>query len=65
MFIDVWAGGRYRTRYIHLYDGLHPSVRLLQIWVGKILDYCCSYFPYASHVQQRVMYHYNENQFGI
>lgn len=45
-------GGRYSTRYIHLHDGLHPGRRLLEIWVAKILGYCCTFFPGVTHIQE-------------
>lgn len=50
-------GGRYRTRYVHLYDGLHPGAQLLDHWVSKIIGYCCVLFPNVGHVQDRIYYY--------
>lgn len=37
-------GGRYRTHYIHLYDGLHPGYHLRIRWTNKIISFCASLF---------------------
>lgn len=54
----IGRGGRYRTRYIHLYDGLHPGSTLLGIWTTRILSYCANFFPYLTHIQARLYNHY-------
>lgn len=51
----VGRGGRYRTRYLHLYDGVHPGPRLLEIWAYRILDYCAHMFPYLTHIRIEFM----------
>lgn len=49
----VGHGGRYRTRYIHLRDGLHPGAELLELWAAKIVGFCGTYFTDLTHVQDR------------
>lgn len=43
--------GRYATQYSFLFDGLHPSEDLLNIWVHSIFNFCAEYLPNLSHVQ--------------
>lgn len=47
-------GGRYRTHYSQLYDGLHPSRSLRQIWARNLLAYCARLFPDITHLQSRI-----------
>lgn len=47
-------GGRYRTHYIHLYDGLHPGHHLRTKWAKKIFSYCAEMFTDLSHCQERI-----------
>lgn len=43
--------GRYATQYSFLFDGLHPSEDLLNIWVHSIFDFCSLYLPNITHVK--------------
>lgn len=43
--------GRYATQYSFLYDGLHPSEDLLNIWVHAIFDFCSLYLPNLTYVK--------------
>lgn len=47
-------GGRYRTHYRQLYDGLHPGRSLRLIWARNLLAYCASFFPGTTHLQSRI-----------
>lgn len=42
-------GGRYRTHYVHLYDGLHPGYHLRNKWADKIISYCARMFVNLHH----------------
>lgn len=57
----VGRGGRYRTRYLHLYDGLHPGSRLLEIWAMRILNYCANVFPCLTPIQDRIYDYYGNS----
>lgn len=44
-------GGRYRTHYLQLIDGLHPAPALRQIWARNLQNYCARLFPDITHLQ--------------
>lgn len=47
-------GGRYRTHYHQLHDGLHPGGPLRLIWARNIIAFCARFFPDISHIQVRI-----------
>lgn len=48
-------GGRYRTHYVHLIDGLHPGLRLRRVWASNIIRYCAGLFPEVKHHQESIL----------
>lgn len=46
-------GGRYRTHYIHLFDGLHPGYPLRKRWTEKLISYCVRMSGDRYHNQDR------------
>lgn len=49
-------GGRYRTHYTQLPDGLHPGYTLRRIWATNIVKYCTRLFPGTMHQQEKVLW---------
>lgn len=48
-------GGRYRSHYTYLIDGLHPGFNLRRIWAANIVRYCMCLFPEVIHQQEELL----------
>lgn len=55
-------GGRYRTHYIHLHDGLHPGYRLRFKWTDKIISFCAGLFGDLCHRQDWITDYWGVSQ---